>query len=130
MDNEKDLERKFKQYQELGKENKNVDVAALMIGALDQARQEEIDGKKKRRAYWVSICLPPFGLLYAVRYYFSGKQGGKKVALWCVILTAVSLALAWSISEMFLSSLSSATGGIDLKQIESINPNDLKGLLQ
>ena len=99
-----------------------------MLSAFDQARQDEIDGKKERRAYLVSVVLPPFGLLYAVRYYFSAKQGGKKVALYCVILTALSLLLAWGASQMLLSSMS--TSGLDLKQLQSVNPNDLKSLLQ
>lgn len=128
MTSEKELETKLEQYQELAKENKNIDVAALMASALDQARRDEVEGKKKNRAYWVSVCLPPLGLFYALRYYFSSKSDGKRVALICVILTAVSLLLAWGVSAMIMSSL--PTSGLDLKQIESVNPNDLKSLLQ
>ena len=88
----------------------------------------EVDGKKKNRAYLVSVCLPPFGLFYAARYYFSGKSDGKRVALICVILTVMSLLLTWGIGEMLMSSVS--TSGLDLKQLQSLNPNDLKALLQ
>ena len=53
MNSEKEVASKIEQYRELGEKNKNIDVAALMISALSQARQDEVAAKKKRWAYLV-----------------------------------------------------------------------------
>ena len=121
MDSEQEASKKIEVYKDLAAENKNVDVGSLMISALEQAQQDEIAAKKKRWAYLVSVGLPPFGLLYALRYYFSDKAGAKRVALICVILTVISLLAAWLIAQMFL-----ASAGPELNQIQSLNPGDLK----
>ncbi len=126
MDSEKEITRKIELYGELAKENKNVDVAALMMSAIEQSKRDEIEAKKKRWAYLISVGLPPFGLLMAVRYYFSGKTDGKRVALICVILTATALLIAWGLAGLLFSSVSPA----DLKQIQSVKPEDIKSLLQ
>lgn len=125
MDAEQEAAKKIEIYGQLAKENEKVDATALMLNALEQAQQDEIAAKKKRWAYLVSVGLPPFGLIYAIKYYFSGKTDGKRAALICVILTVVSLLAAWLIGKMFLSS-----AGPQLDQLRSVNPNDLKDLLQ
>lgn len=125
MSSEKEVQRKIDQYQELGEKNKNIDVAALMINALEQAQRDEIETKKKHRAYLVSVGLPPFGLLYAIRYYFSDKDDGKKVALICAILTVCSLLVAWGIGALMFSG-----SGADTAQLQSVSTSDLKALFQ
>ena len=125
MDREKEVIKKFDQIQELAKENKNIDVAALMMNALQESKREEVDAKKKRWAYLISVGLPPFGLLMAARYYFSDKADGRRVALVCVTLTAVSLLLTWAIGAMMMASL-----GPQINQIQGIKPEDIKALLQ
>lgn len=125
MDAEKEVERKIEIYGELAKADKKVDATALMLSALEQAQQAEVEAKKKHWAYLISVGLPPFGLFYAVRYALSDKADGKRVAWICVILTVVSLLVAWLIGKLFLSS-----AGPELNQIQSINPNDLKDMLQ
>jgi len=86
---------------------------------------EKEAAKKKRWAYLISVGLPPFGLFYAVRYSFSEKTDGKGVALMCVILTVVSLLATWAIGRLFLASV-----GPQMRQIQALNPGDLKDLLQ
>jgi len=125
MDSEKEAAKKIEIYGRLAKEDKNVDATALMLNALEQAQQSEIDAKKKRWAYLVSVGLPPLGLIYAVKYGFGGKPDGKKTAWICVILTAVSLLASWLIAKLFLSS-----AGPELDQLKAIDPNDLKDLLR
>ena len=117
MDAEKEAAKKIELYHELAKEDRHIDAAALMINALEQAQQEEVAAKKKRWAYLVSVSLPPFGLFYAARYFFSGKSDGKRVALICVILTVISLLAAWLIGKMFLES-----AGMQLQQIQTLSP--------
>lgn len=125
MDAEKKAEKTVELYRQLAKDDKNVDLAALTTAMLEQTRQSETEAKKKRLAYLISAGLPPLGLIFAVRYYFSENSDGKRVAAVCVILTIVSLLASWLIAKMFLSSV-----GSQLDQIQSINSEDLKSLLQ
>lgn len=125
MDNEQAAAEKIAQYAELAKEDKKIDATALMINALAQAQEAEIAAKKKRWAYLVSVGAPPFGLIYAIKYGLAGTREGKRTAWICVILTVVSLLLAWLIAEAFL-----ASAGPQLQQIQSLNANELQDLLQ
>lgn len=127
MGAEDEVTKKIQDYQELAKSNKDIDVATLMISALEQAQRDEIDQKKKKRAYLVSVVAPPLGLLYAVRYFFSDKDDGKHVALICVLLTAIACLGVWLIGAMMFSG---GGGDTALQQVQNINVGDLKGLLQ
>jgi len=125
MDREKEAVKKIEQYRELAEKHKDIDVAALMISALEQTRQEEVAAKKKRWAYLVSVGLPPLGLLVAVRYYFSDKADGKRVALICVILTIVAALIAWGVTSLMLSGLGTAGD----QQLPALRPEDVRSLL-
>lgn len=127
MGAEEEVQRKMQDYQELAKTNKDIDMAALMINALEQARRDEVDEKRKKRAYLVSVMVPPFGLLYAVRYYFSDKADGKHVAKVCVLLTVIALLIAWAVGKAMFAGVG---GGDALQQAQNINPEDIKRLLQ
>jgi hypothetical protein len=129
MNQEKKVEETISQYATLGEENKNIDMAALMVSALEQARRDEVEAKKKRNAYLVSICLPPLGLFYAVRWYFSGKDDGKRVAVMCAVLTATVLLIVWGIGRIFVSTVPAGTTD-QLQQVKDINVNDLQDLLK
>ena len=128
MDNEKKIEKNIAIYQELGKENKNINMAALMMSTLAQAQQDEIEQSKKKKAYLISVVMPPFGLFYAVRYFFSGKDDGKHVALMCVLFTVISLLSAWAIGALLLS----GAGGTATNAPSALNVNvdDLRNLLR
>ena len=125
MDTEKKLETQIEEINQLGAEDKNVDTAALMMNALANQRQDFVDPKQKRRAYLVSILLPPFGLLYALKFYFDARQDARKVALTCVVLTALIIFF----TSLLVQALFAGTGA-DLQQIEQINPADIQQLLQ
>lgn len=50
-----------------------------------------------------SICLfaPPFGLVWAWKYFKLGTAEGKKIGIICIILTVISLVISyWSYVEM------------------------------
>lgn len=128
MANEIEIEKKMAIYRELAAENKNIDVASLMLSALDQARQEEVEQSKKRIAYIVSVGLPPLGLLYAIRYYFSDKPDGKHVTLLCVLFTAISLLFALALGALLFSSAGDAVS--NTPEVLNSNMDDLRELLQ
>ncbi len=128
MGAEKEVTKKIEQYRELAEGNKDIDLATLMISALEQAQQEETAAKKKRWAYLISVCLPPLGLFFAARYYFSDKPDGKRIALTCLILTAIALLLAWSIGAALLGSSSGGVG--QAGNVTSINAEDVRSLFQ
>ena len=120
------LNEQFEQFRKLGAENENVDVGALMINALERAKAEEVDRKKARWAYVGSVVLAPLGLFIALYYALSGKPGGKRIALNCVIITVVMLVVGWLTLKMFLSTVTPD----QMRQIQTVNPNDLKAILQ
>jgi Na+-driven multidrug efflux pump len=124
MNQEKESAQRIERYKQLVAE-KGPDAAALMIAAMEEERQAEIETKKKRWAYLVSVGLPPFGLYYAYRYYFKGTPDGKRIALICVVLTVVSLLASWLIAQAFLASM-----GDQLQQIQMLNADEYKDLLQ
>lgn len=122
---EEKLEKELEQYRELAKEDKKVDVASLMINALQQHRSNLLEPKQKRWAYLISLVVPPVGLFFAVKFYFSGKDDGKEAGLMCVVLTAVSILLL----VVFTSALLSGSGA-NVDQIKQIKPSDIQELYQ
>jgi len=127
MNEDKNLETEISQYQALAKENKNIDVAALMLNALkkDTENPNRVPTKWKRWAYFISIGLPPFGLLFAAKYYFDDKDDARHVANVCVILTVVGVLSLWLMGKVLLSS-----SGTSLDQIQQIKPADIMQLTQ
>ena len=122
---EKKLEKQIEQFQELAKENKNIDIGALMLNALEHRNQNLVSAKWKRWAYIISISLPPLGLLFAAKYYFSSEDDAKQVANICVLLTVVSVLLFVLLGKIIFSS-----AGVSLDQIQQIKPQDMQQLLQ
>jgi len=125
MNPEKKLEEQFREFKDLAKEDKNIDAASLMINALENQPKNAVAQKKKTRAYLVSLLLPPFGLLYALKYYLSAESDATQIANVCVILTAIAFLILWLTVRMML-----AGSGINLEQIQQINPSDIQQLLQ
>jgi hypothetical protein len=125
MDAEKKLERQFDEYLNLHKENKNVDIAGLMLNALQNQKKNLVSEKQKRWAYLISIGIPPFGFLFALNFYLSDKEDGKSVGNVCIVLTILSVLSFWAISKMLFSG-----SGTSLNQIQQITPQDIQQLSQ
>lgn len=125
MDQEKKLEEQLQEYKELAKEDKNVDVASLMINALQNQDKKLVSRRQKKWAYIISVAAPPFGLLFALKFYFGDENDGKRVANICVILTVVSGIFFLIMFKMLLSGI-----GGNLDQIQQIKPQDIQQLLQ
>ena len=123
--NEEKLAKELETYKELAKQDKKIDVASLMITALEKQQSNNLSDKEKRWAYLISLVAPPFGLLFAVKFYFSGKDDGEQAAWICGILTAVSILLA----VLFVKVLSTSSG-LNINQIQQIKPSDIHDLTQ
>lgn len=126
MESEKSVEAKISLYKELGDKDKKINVAALMINALEQSQREETDRKKKSRAYLVSVTVPPLGLIFALVYWFSGRDDGKHIAKVCIVLTVISLLIAWGIGALMVSSL----GADQSAQLQTLKPEDVTSLFK
>lgn len=123
------LEKEFKMYAELARKDKSIDVASLMAAALEKSATNKLPAGKKRWAYLISIGFPPFGLIYAVKYWFSDKDDGRDTAWMCIVLTCVSLMLLVIMGKILLSGpTGSSTDTIN--QIKSISPKDIQQLTQ
>ncbi len=109
----------------LAKDNKGVDVSALMANVLENHQKNLIPSSRKRWAYLVSIGAPPFGLIFALKFYFSDADDGRESAYACIVLTIISLVLVY----WFTTSLFSATH-VTPQQIEQIKPKDIFELTQ
>lgn len=122
---DKDLEQKIETYSELGKENPNVNVNLLMMNALQSESHNKASFKSYRMAYIISLGLPPFGFIYAAKYYFSDDEHDKQAAKICVLLTIVSVIVVYIFGKIIFSS-----SGTSLQQIEQIKPQDIQQLTQ
>lgn len=119
------LEQKVKDYVEVAKDNKNVDVAALMLNALETQNQNALSDRSKKWGYLISLGAPPLGLLFAAWFYFSDKDDGKNAAYACIALTVVSIGLFILIGKLFFSS-----AGVSVQQVQQIKPADIQQLVQ
>lgn len=122
---EEKLEKEIEIYKDLAKSDKKIDVASLMINALTQQETNLLSEKQKKWAYLISLVVPPFGLIFAVKFYASGKDDGKTSALVCVVLTVVSILLAVLFVQVIFSG-----SGVDVNQIKQIKPSDIQQLYQ
>jgi fatty acid desaturase len=125
MDPDKDLEKKINLYQDTLKDNPNVDMGMLMMNALQNEDKNRVSGKWKKWGYFISISAPPFGLLFALKFFFSDETDAKDVAWMCVTLTAVSVLAFVIIIKVML-----AGSGTSVQQIEQIKPSDIYQLTQ
>jgi hypothetical protein len=125
MDSDKDLEKKINLYQDAAKNNPNVNVGMLMMNALQNENKNLVSSKTKKWAYLISLGVPPFGLLFALKYFFSGESDAKEVAWMCVTLTAVGILLFIIGGKLLLSG-----SGTSLQQIQQIKPSDIQQLGQ
>ncbi len=127
MNEEKQLEEQFAEYQKVAKENKDVDVTALMINALQgqQQNQNLVSVKAKRWAYTISVGVPPLGLLFALRYYFGDEDDGKQVAYICILLTVLSV-----VAFVILAQSMFTSAGVSVEQIQQIKPTDIQEFVQ
>lgn len=125
---EKKLEKQFKIYAELAKKDKNIDVAGLMAEALSKKDENNLTFGQKRWAYLVSVGVPPFGLIYAVKFWFSDKDDGKDTAMLCIVLTFVAIFVLVLLTNMILSGSSINSGELD--QIQNLKPEDIKSLYE
>ena len=125
MDQETKLAEQIKDYADVAKENPNVDMGLLLSSALQNQNQPVVSSKVRKWAYLVSVALPPFGLLFALKYFFSDESDARQVAWTCVILTAVGIAGLWIGAKLIFSG-----SGTSVQQIQQIKPNDIIQLTQ
>ncbi len=117
---ERELAQTFEVFQEAAKENKNVDVAALMLGAMHHAEENRLSNKQRNSAYLVSLLFPPLGLFFALYYMFSDKSDAKRVALICVIITAVVVVITIFAFQSILSGAGVSSGDLSKIKIQDV----------
>ncbi len=93
MDEEK-LAKELEVYRSLSEQDKSVDVAALALAAIQSHQANLLSDKEKRWAYLISLVVPPLGLIFAIKFYFSGRDDGRQAAWFIMALTAVAILLA------------------------------------
>jgi hypothetical protein len=122
---DKKLEQVVSEYQQVASENPNVDLSLLMINALQTQKQNLVSAKVKRWAYLISLGLPPLGILFSAKYFFSDEDDAQTVAWICVALTVVSVLAIYLGGKMFLSG-----SGVTTQQLQQIKPSDVMQLNQ
>ena len=125
MNSEKKLEDELKRYQELGQKNPQVNAQILMMNALQNRKANLVSPRAKKWAYLVSIGLPPFGLFFALRYYFGDQDDARQVAFVCTLLTVISVVGIWLLGKILFSG-----SGATFEQLQQINPKDLRQLTE
>ena len=122
---DKELEKKIADYQQLAKENPNVDVSLLMMNALKSEDDKLVQRKSRKWPYIIALSVPPIGLLFAAKYYLSGDEDDRSAANMCVILTVVSIVAFLLFGKILISS-----SGTTPQQIEQITPKDIHDTFQ
>lgn len=112
------------EYSELAKDKK-IDVASLMLNALQQQDQNRLSLRTKRWVYLVSIGLPPLGYLIAFYLYFKEESDAKQTSYICVGLTTFSFIMTIIFFQAFLK-----TSGTNVDQLKQIKPTDVYQLTQ
>lgn len=121
---EQELADQIKNLQAIKKQNKEVDVSSLALSALQNYQVSMLTPKEKRIAYLVSLGLPPAGLFYAAKFFFSDKSDGKTAAYMCLVLTLVSVIAFFAFSGALFSG-----SGLTPAQIKQA-PADWQSLVQ
>ena len=121
---EEKLEKEISALRELAAKDKKIDVASLMINAIQKQDQNSLSSKEKRWAYLTSLLFPPFGLIFCVKFYFSGKDDGESAAWTCGLLTAVSILFFILFLKVLISS-----SGLSSQQLQDL-PNQYQQLLE
>ncbi|MFA5991382.1 MAG: hypothetical protein WC794_04000 [Candidatus Doudnabacteria bacterium] len=122
---DKKLEQVVNEYQQVATENPEVNLSLLMINALQTQKQNLVSTKIKRWAYLISLGLPPLGILFAAKYFFSDEDDAQTVAWVCVTLTVVSVLAIYLGGKILLSG-----SGTSVQQIQQIKPSDVMQLGQ
>ena len=117
---EEELAKHIQNLQELKKGDAKIDVATLALSALANQQENSLSPKEKRWGYLISLALPPFGLLFAFKFYTSNKSDGKTAAYMCAALTAVSIIVTFAFMGILIKS-----SGLSSSQIQQA-----PGLLQ
>lgn len=124
-DDNKRLEETIKEYAEMAKSNKNIDVASLMVSALQREDQNKLKASTRRWAYILSLGFPPLGYVLALWFFFKSESDAKSTALICAILTTLAIIFTIVLLRMILSGSST-----DLEQLQQVNPQEIYDLLQ
>lgn len=122
---EQELEKEIKTYQEIAKVEPGVDVSMLMMNALKKENESISEGKSYKWAYTISLGLPPFGLLFAIKYLLSGDSQDRTAAYVCILLTIVSIVLTLVFGKLIFSG-----SGASVDKIQQIKLQDIQQLSQ
>ena len=125
MSKEDEIAKKMAEYQKLAATDKNLDVAELMLSALQQTDADFLDPKTKRRAYIISLTIPPVGLIYAAYFWLSEKKDANRTALICIGLTIFTLLVTYIIYKVIVS-----TAGVTTTQLQNISPSEIQNIVQ
>lgn len=129
MDRDKQLEKQFQEYEVQAKEYKNIDVATLMISALENQNKKLVSPRLRKWAYAISIGFPPLGLLFVPRFYFGQEDDARHTGNVCLVLTAVAVVFSivsiWITGKILLSSAE-----VNIHQLQNINIKELQDLMQ
>lgn len=115
------LESRIAEIAELGKENKNVDVAALLTSALESTDKNMVPASSRRMAYIACLAVPPLGVLIGIKYYWLDEhEDAKQVAAVCILLAIFGFLLFIVFSNLILDS-----SGLKPEDIEQLNPAEV-----
>ena len=121
--NEEELARQLKQFQEMARENKGIDLTALSLQALQGYKRDMLSPKEKRWAYLISLGAPPFGIIFALKFFASEKEDAQQAAYMCLALTAASILMFVVLGKLMFA-------GSGLTPSTLPKPQDVQQLLQ
>ncbi|HYE22588.1 MAG TPA: hypothetical protein VD998_03295 [Verrucomicrobiae bacterium] len=123
--NEEKLNKELEVYRKLGQGDEKIDVAGLMLSALEKHQSNQLPPSQKRWAYFISVCFPPFGLLFAIKFFLSDKDDSNDAAWVCIVLTVVSILVLVITAKIIISG-----SGLDANQLQQLNPQTIQEIIE
>lgn len=96
---------------------------------IDEQKQRSKEKQEVWKAYILSICVPPIGIYYFIKYFlFVEVENARKSAVMSLILTGISLFVSfWLVQALFNQSMSNSNNNLNFMR-ELITPENQKTL--
>ena len=103
-------------------EDSQVNVQEAVKILFEQNKADYLPSALKVRVYLISFFFPPFGLYYAVKFwFFRTEQDARKTAWICLGITIATFLLIGAVMQILVSSL---------PQLKQVGPEQIQELIE
>lgn len=118
---EERLNAKLEKIREIARESPGIDEKRLLEDLLLQDKDDYLPASLKTRAYIVSLLFFPFGLYYAVKFFFRAELDARKAAYICLGITVIVFIIGLVAARAVFSSV---------PELDQLSPNQINDLIE